>query len=154
MTSTEKGKRLVEHVIGYCRVRESIAEARNDRYMKLHWQSVGLVVMEAFYGADYPRSRFCESTRVEYVPTIKPKTAAQLEVMHKPLVRVLRQVMIGTLDNHLGRVLRAYEDVLACGHRMPVIAGPYEGSSVRHRRCVHCPPQRVYKRVEMARRAS
>lgn len=154
MTRFERGKRTVEHVIGYCKVREAMAEARNDRYMKLHWQSVGLVVLEAFYGADYPRQSFCRATRVEYVPTVKPKTYGQLEVMKKPLQRVVKQIMVGQYDAHLKRSLTIHVDVLVCGHKIPVITGAYEGNHVRYRRCNECTPQKTYRRREMARRVS
>lgn len=154
MTRFERGKRYIEHVVGYCKVRKAMAEARNDRYMKLHWQSVSLVVMEAFYGADSPRQSFCRTARVEYIPTIKPKTHAQLEVMKKPLQRVVKQIMIGQYDKHLRRTLTMHIDVLACGHKVPVITGAYEGNHVRYRRCGECPAQKTYRRREMARRVS
>jgi len=129
-------------IVEYCVQRERIAELRNERWLKLHWQSVQATILEAFYGAEPPLQRFSESDGTSKAAPPRAKTTYQLEVERQPLRRVTACVVEQVRGDPRWPAVQLNWDVLVCGHKLAVYGEPRETHRVRYRRCKDCTPQR------------
>jgi len=145
MTRYQKGKRAITGIVGYCATRERVAELRNERWLKLHWQSVQATILEAFYGAEPPLHRFSEPARTRQDAPPRPQTRYQLEVRRQPLRRVVAIFSVRHKMHPKDSGIAGWPERLTCGHTLPVYSAPYKGDRVRYRRCKDCIPQREAK---------